>query len=277
MGTVTESTGDACIDRALRQMKNSWADAEKELPVKLDPLLVEIIVVPPSPFTCEAMRRARYERAEEPLSGAKDDPAFENLELAMNSMIAVIENELRDGQLLLDHLGIKHKASGDDEKLYSPDFSVARLATPSTSVDSLNGGFHSSVSTSQPSLAKTIQNEAIAKRFFLKSSPPLSISEYVHRLQKFTPMASIVYWVALHYLQNLPMRLQDRNVHRIVLAALRIANKMSDDHIFAHKKYANVSGISSSELTNLEISFLYLMNFNLSVDKKTISQYFPAQ
>jgi hypothetical protein len=48
-------------------------------------------------------------------------------------------------------------------------------------------------------------------------------------------------------------QLNELNVHRIVLAGLRIAAKFLEDLVWKHDRYAKVVGVSSRELSRLEI------------------------
>jgi hypothetical protein len=48
-------------------------------------------------------------------------------------------------------------------------------------------------------------------------------------------------------------QLNELNVHRIVLAGLRIAAKFLEDLVCKHDRYSKVVGVSSRELSRLEI------------------------
>ena len=50
--------------------------------------------------------------------------------------------------------------------------------------------------------------------------------------------------------------LTELNVHRFVLAGLRIAAKFLEDLVWKHDRYAKVVGVSSRELSRLEIGNL---------------------
>ena len=47
--------------------------------------------------------------------------------------------------------------------------------------------------------------------------------------------------------------LNELNVHRFILAGLRIAGKFLEDWVWKHDRYAKVVGVSSRELSRLEI------------------------
>ena len=49
--------------------------------------------------------------------------------------------------------------------------------------------------------------------------------------------------------------LNELNVHRFVLAGLRIAAKFLEDLVWRHDRYAKVVGVSTRELSRLELGF----------------------
>jgi len=56
------------------------------------------------------------------------------------------------------------------------------------------------------------------------------------------------------YLDRLEFpQLNELNVHRFILAGLRIAAKFLEDLVWKHDRYAKVVGISSRELSRLEL------------------------
>ena len=61
-----------------------------------------------------------------------------------------------------------------------------------------------------------------------------------------------------------------RNVHRLVLAGLRVAMKALEDFRWPHKRFSRVGGVSEIELGRLEIAFCFLMNFELRVDAEML-------
>jgi len=121
--------------------------------------------------------------------------------------------------------------------------------------------------------AQTIraQREAVARKFFSKKPPPISIHDYLLRLHRYCPMSTGVYLAAGVYIHKLaiedrtvPVTL--RTVHRLLLATLRVAMKALEDLSYPHARFAGVGGVSEKELAKLEISVCYLMDFNLRVD-----------
>jgi hypothetical protein len=79
--------------------------------------------------------------------------------------------------------------------------------------------------------------------------------------------------------------LTELNVHRFVLAGLRIAAKFLEDLVWKHDRYAKVVGVSARELSRLElgtpspsphaetddIGFLFLTEFEIVVNNEQLA------
>jgi len=122
-----------------------------------------------------------------------------------------------------------------------------------------------------------IQHGAIARKFYSKKPPPISTEEYLMRMHKYCPMSTAVYLATSVYITR--MAVQDRvipvtprNVHRLLLAGLRVAMKALEDLSWPHGRFSKVGGVSEVELGRLEITFCFLMNFELKVDAKMLQQ-----
>jgi hypothetical protein len=116
-----------------------------------------------------------------------------------------------------------------------------------------------------------IQHGALARKFYSKRPPPISTEEYLMRMHKYCPMSTAVYVAASLYLARLAVQdriipVTPRNVHRLLLACLRVAMKALEDLCWPHGRFSKVGGVSEGELGRLEITFCYLMDFNLKVD-----------
>jgi hypothetical protein len=115
------------------------------------------------------------------------------------------------------------------------------------------------------------QQEAIARKFFSKAPPKVSLEEYMARLQRYCPMSTAVYLAAGVYIHKLSVEeklvpVTTRTIHRLVLASLRVAMKALEDLRYPQHRFAGVGGVSESELRLLEIALCYLTNFDLQVD-----------
>lgn len=116
-----------------------------------------------------------------------------------------------------------------------------------------------------------IQQNALARRFYSKKAPQIPLEEYLMRLHRYCPMSTAVYLAASLYITRLAtvekiIPVTPRNVHRLVLAGLRVAMKALEDLSYPHSCFAKVGGVSERELSRLEISFCFLIDFQLRVD-----------
>jgi len=124
--------------------------------------------------------------------------------------------------------------------------------------------------TVAPELSRRSQYDVIARRFFSKKPPPVSIDEYLLRLHRYCPMSVAVYLAAAVYIHKLAIEekavpVTTRTVHRLLLASLRVAMKALEDLSYPHKRFAGVGGVSEKELAKLEVSLCYLLDFGLRV------------
>lgn len=116
-----------------------------------------------------------------------------------------------------------------------------------------------------------VQHAAIARRFFSKHPPPFSISAYLARQHTYCPHSPGVYLTAAHYIHRLcivegVLPATNRTVHRLSLAATRIAAKALEDNKWSQQRVAQVGGVSPTQLLNLEVALCFLLDFELGVD-----------
>lgn len=116
-----------------------------------------------------------------------------------------------------------------------------------------------------------IQHGAISRKFYSKRPPPISLEEYLTRLHRYCPMSTAVYLATSLYIYRLAVTekiiaVTARNVHRLLLAGLRVAMKALEDLSYPHHRFSKVGGVSEHELGRLEISFCFVTNFELKVD-----------
>ncbi|KAI9773577.1 MAG: hypothetical protein M1840_006851 [Geoglossum simile] len=121
------------------------------------------------------------------------------------------------------------------------------------------------------------QHNAITRKFYSKKAPPISLEEYLLRIHRYCPLSTTVYLAAGLYIHRLAvvekiLYVTRLNSHRLLLAALRVAMKASEDMSYAHQRFAKVGGVSEMELGRLEISFCFLTNFDLKIDKEMLQR-----
>jgi hypothetical protein len=123
-----------------------------------------------------------------------------------------------------------------------------------------------------------LQHSAITRKFFSKAPPPISIEDYLLRIHRFCPMSTAVYLATSFYIFRLAVEeraipVTRRNCHRLLLAGLRVAMKALEDLSYPHGKMAKVGGVSEVELARLEISFCFLVSFELVVDEEILLKH----
>ncbi|KAI9373149.1 cyclin-domain-containing protein [Aspergillus egyptiacus] len=121
-----------------------------------------------------------------------------------------------------------------------------------------------------------IQESILSKRFLSKREPPITLKEYLLRLHRYCPMSTGVYLATSLYITRMAyidriISVNRKNVHRLVLAGLRVAMKTLEDLSYSHSRVAKVGGVTERELSKLEISFCFLADFELRVDKQMLT------
>jgi len=108
--------------------------------------------------------------------------------------------------------------------------------------------------------------------------PPIGIGAYIRRLHAHFDCSESCHIMALIYLDHFReatdrFRLTVRNVHRLYLAALLLATKFSEDTYYDNNYYAKCGGIRLSELNRLELTFLRVVDFRLTVPSDEYEAY----
>lgn len=128
-----------------------------------------------------------------------------------------------------------------------------------------------------------LQCLAMASTFRSKTPPPISLTDYLQRIHKYCPMSTAVYLAAASYIQRVTgglwesedprityVQITPHSVHRLVLAALRVAMKAFEDHNWKHSRFAGVGGVPNTGLTKLEVAMCYLLEFNLFIPESSL-------
>eukprot|EP00465_Bigelowiella_longifila_P001814 CAMPEP_0185253778 /NCGR_PEP_ID=MMETSP1359-20130426/2380_1 /TAXON_ID=552665 /ORGANISM="Bigelowiella longifila, Strain CCMP242" /LENGTH=336 /DNA_ID=CAMNT_0027836199 /DNA_START=46 /DNA_END=1056 /DNA_ORIENTATION=- len=115
-------------------------------------------------------------------------------------------------------------------------------------------------------------------RFQATNRPQISIQGYVSRIAKYSQCNSQSFILALIYIDRLIQRnpsflITSLNAHRLFVTAIVVAAKFSSDFFFKNSFYAKVGGISTPELNELELEFLFRIHFVLFVKEETFKQY----
>jgi Cyclin len=100
-------------------------------------------------------------------------------------------------------------------------------------------------------------------------APSISVRKYLSRLVRFSAATTETLAVGLVYVERLCTRglivLTELNVHRLLITASTISAKFLNDSYYQNSYYARVGGLSCAELNRLELEFLFLIDFRLSL------------
>jgi len=111
-----------------------------------------------------------------------------------------------------------------------------------------------------------------AHKCFRSSSgrlPPIGLEAYIARLLQYAPCNRECFLTALIYMDRLAEKcgfvFTSMNVHRSFLISLMIAAKFFEDQPCDNGYFATVGGVSVQEINAMEITFLSLLEYRVSV------------
>ncbi|KAG8391613.1 hypothetical protein BUALT_Bualt01G0205600 [Buddleja alternifolia] len=132
------------------------------------------------------------------------------------------------------------------------------------------------------------RNERIAKKyckwpsktrvFDCNETPDMTIQSYLERIFRYTRAGPSVYVVAYVYIDRFcqlypEFRIGARNVHRLLITTIMVASKYVEDMNYRNSYFARVGGLSTTEMNNLEVEFLFMMKFKLHVNVSVFESY----
>jgi hypothetical protein len=117
---------------------------------------------------------------------------------------------------------------------------------------------------------ESVQRLNMARKFFSKTVPKISLEDYVNRIQQFCPLSTGVWLAAGSYMFRLCVvdrivPLTHRTMHRLVLASLVTAMKALEDHRWPQARFAGVGGVDQAALSRLELCVEFLLSFDVQV------------
>jgi hypothetical protein len=123
-------------------------------------------------------------------------------------------------------------------------------------------------------LSKTNTNyNTINDIFNPKKMPNISISDYINRIIEYTNIEENTLICALIYIDSISnkKKITISNIYKILFSAVLISIKFNEDEIYPNNFYAQIAGVPSQELLQMEHEFLILINFNLLIDENKFS------
>lgn len=117
-------------------------------------------------------------------------------------------------------------------------------------------------------------------KFHALRPPQITIKSYLERIEKYANCSPSCFVVSLIYIDRLCqhsfMTLSLLNVHRILITAVCVAAKFLDDSYYPNLFYSQLGGIPLKELNNLEVEFLFGINFTLHVSPHEYRRYYSG-
>ncbi|EHA8590596.1 cyclin-U2-2 [Cocos nucifera] len=106
----------------------------------------------------------------------------------------------------------------------------------------------------------------------------MSIQSFLERFFRYAHVTPPVYVVAYVYMDRLcqlnpGLKVCLMNVHRLLITSIMVASKFVEDRNYRNSYFAKVGGISTMELNNLELNFLFLIKFKLHVSVSVFESY----
>lgn len=109
------------------------------------------------------------------------------------------------------------------------------------------------------------------------SIPSISLSDYLHRIWKYSKMDESSLILGLIYIDRFCKKkkviLTEFNVHRILFSSLLISIKFNEDKYFTNKYYSKIGGMDLRQLNDMEMEFLININFDMFVEPKFYEKY----
>jgi len=112
----------------------------------------------------------------------------------------------------------------------------------------------------------------VTNRVFRSASgrlPPIGLENYIARLLQYAPCDKECFLTALVYMDRLHDKcgfiFNSMNVHRSYLIALMIAAKFFEDQPCDNGYFATVGGVSVQEINSMELTFLTMLEFRISI------------
>eukprot|EP01018_Ginkgo_biloba_P024855 Gb_27223 [translate_table: standard] len=108
--------------------------------------------------------------------------------------------------------------------------------------------------------------------------PAMSIHRYLQRMFKYAHCSPSVFVVSYAYIDRLiemnpGFLITSLNVHRLLITSVMVATKFLDDLHYRNSYYAKVGGLTTPELNDLEIEFVFKLRFRLHVTVSVFESY----
>ncbi len=114
--------------------------------------------------------------------------------------------------------------------------------------------------------------------FYLGFIPPISLSEYINHLMKYSNMDISTLIMAIIYIDRFCDKnkyyLTKNNIFRILLSTCLLSLKFNEDIIVNYKAYSEIAAVSVEDLKNLELNMYLKLHFSLNVKYDLYKAYY---
>ena len=186
----------------------------------------------------------------------------------------------------MDESNLSHNT---DNSLFSRETEANSVNTSST-----EGKFHFSVINESQIIKAIVSNlndiiEENRKRinmkyiskdniFYLEQLPNISFGDYILHLMKNTHINISTLILAVIYIDKFCEKfkyvLTLHNIHRIILISIFISMKYNEDCFVNANIYAQIAGVCTEDLLNLELNMCVALEFGFYVKEELYQQYF---
>ena len=114
--------------------------------------------------------------------------------------------------------------------------------------------------------------------FYLDQLPNISFGDYIIHLMKYTHISISTLILAVIYIDKFCEKfkyvLTLHNIYRIILISIFIGIKYNEDLLVNANIYAQIAGICTEDLLNLEYNMCVALEFGFYVQEDLFQQYF---
>ncbi|KAK9765195.1 cyclin-like protein interacting with PHO85 [Basidiobolus ranarum] len=116
--------------------------------------------------------------------------------------------------------------------------------------------------------------------FHARKIPSIDIPDYLARILKYCPCTNDCLIAIMVYIERMSNMADDStfaidsyNIHRFIIVAIMISTKFFSDIFYTNTRYSKVGGLTVSELNYLEIEFLKLNRFNVTISSHELQSF----
>ncbi|KAI8972103.1 cyclin-domain-containing protein [Pilobolus umbonatus] len=120
-------------------------------------------------------------------------------------------------------------------------------------------------------------------RFHARLVPSIDIHSYLSRILKYCPCVNECFLSLLVYFDRMsksaisltgkPFTIDSFNIHRLLISGIMVSSKFFSDVFYTNTRYAKVGGLPVTELNALELEFLKMNSYNMSVSIPELQRY----